>query len=289
MAHGDWYLRYPGTALAFGSYESGLSLPDFPEVGTVSLDTDDTDRPRGDGVAFGQDFERENTVKFTVRAEGVDMDTGRALREKFAAGWRGDAVRLTPGAVATLESNTGRFAFGRPRRFWHDDVALRRNGIVSILADFQMVSALWYGAESSEQFPYVPNAEGGFTAPFITPITTSVSSDRTAVLRVGGTVATWPVITVRGPITNPSIEIGGVTFELWTTLAAGQSVVIDTRPWSRQVTRSGASVAGLLSPYSTRLGAASLSPGVHQVVLRGISVEGTANVEVRWRDAHATY
>lgn len=289
MAHGDWYLRYPGTTLAFGSYASGLSLPDFPEVGQVSLGTDDTDRPRGDGVAFGQDFERDSTIKFTVRAEGVDMDTGRALRERFGAAWRGDAVRSTAGAVATLESNTGRYAFGRPRRFWYDDVKLRRDGIVTMLADFAMASALWYGAEQVAGVQYVPAAEGGFTFPLTMPLTTSKNSDRSAGVHVGGTVPTWPVITIHGPITNPSIQIAGLKFELQTTLASGQSVVIDTRPWSRQVTRSGASVAGMLSPYSTRLSMAALPPGVHELVLRGISEVGTANATVRWRDAYTTY
>jgi len=289
MAYGDWYLRYPGTTLAFGSYSSGLSLVDFPEVGTVSLSTDDTDRPRGDGVAFGQDFERDASVKFTLRAEGVDIDTGRDLRERFGAAWRGDAVRSKAGAVATLESNTGRFAFGRPRRFWYDDMELRRSGTVSMLADFAMASALWYGVEQVAGVAYVPAAEGGFTFPLTFPLTTSQDSDRSAGVHVGGTLPTWPVITIYGPITNPSIQIAGLKFELQTTLAAGQSVVIDTRPWSRQVTRAGASVAGILSPYSTRLSMAALPPGVHELVLRGISEVGTANATVRWRDAYATY
>lgn len=289
MAHGDWFLRYPGTALTFGSYESGLFLPSFPEVGTVGLETDDTGRPRGDGIAFGQDFERESTVKFDVITDGVDIDTARALKETFAAAWRGDRVRADPGSFAELEAFTGRIAFGRPRRFVANDRDMRRSGIVRIAAEFEMASALWYDREQVAGVNYVPAVGGGIVAPIITPITTTASSDRSSGVQVGGTLPTWPVIRIWGPITDPSVQIAGLKFEVRTTLTGSQSIVIDTRPWSRAITRNGAAVAGMLSAYSTRLSEASLPPGSHEIVLRGISEQGTARAEVRWRNAYATY
>ena len=153
-----------------------------------------------------------------------------------------------------------------------------------------MASAHWYGAVQSVVVQYVPDAGGGFTFPLTFPASTTAESDRSVAASVGGSMRTWPVVTVHGPVTDPVVEVGAdVRFALRTALGAGESIVIDTRPWSRTVTRGGASVAGLLSPYSTRLSAASLPPGVYEVVLRGVSAEGTATAEVAWRDAYATY
>ena len=51
-------------------------------------------------------------------------------------------------------------------------------------------------------------------------------------MNVGGTRATWPVITIYGACVNPKVIIGAMGVELITTIASGQSITIDTRPWS---------------------------------------------------------
>lgn len=284
----SWRLTYPGTELAFGALGSGYVFPTAPELGAPEIETDDTRRPRGDGTTFGLDTRGGQTITFAIDVVGKGEDEVRQLLAPLTAAWRADTVRSSPGTTAQLTAHTGRSIFGRPRRFTAnlDELPL---GLAVVTADFQTADDLWYGDEVATVTPFVPATGGGLMAPLASPLSTTQSSDRSSVLRIDGDTPTWPVFEIEGPITNPVVEIvGRVRMEFRLTLNTGQRLVIDTRPWARSILRSGASVAGALTPTSTRLSRASLPPGSHEVVLRGSSALATARLTTRWRAAFTT-
>lgn len=289
MLRSDWRLRYPGVDLPFGTIDSGLVLASAPEVGTPDIETDDTVRPRADGVAFGIDYLGGQTVTFELTVDGADEAEVRARLSPLAKAWRADAIRRTPGAVAELVSANGRVAYGRPRRFAPGE-ELVHEGLIDVTADFASAESVWYASSAgTAALSISPATTGGFSVPLVSPITTSASSNRSAAITVGGEVRTWPVIEIEGPITDPVVEVLGsfrLAFRL--SLAFDERLVIDTRPWARTVLRNGSSARGALTRTSTRLSEAAIEPGTHELALRGISATGTARASVTWRDAYLT-
>lgn len=283
-----WQIECGGASLPLGDVDAGFVLSAAPDVGVPEWATDDTARPRGDGTMFGSDFLSGQTVTLSVDVVGRDEAEARSRLDALATVWRGDAIRTTPGAVAALTSGTGRTAFGRPRRFSAAQ-ALAHQGLIQVVADFATSDSVWYGEEHSLSVGFAPATGGGLLAPLASPLTTTASSDRSQAFRVDGTLATWPVVEIRGPITNPSIQIGErIRWDFALSLAYDETLVVDTRPWARTVLRGGASVAGSLSRRSTRLSASALTPGAYELTLRGLSDSGTASAAVSWRAAYPT-
>lgn len=284
----DWRLAYPGEDLAFGSIASRLVFTSAPDLGPADIRHDDAERPRADGVVFGEDFFGGRTITFDVAVAGDDEADARGLLARMARAWRADVVRKSSGAVATLTADSGRAAFGRPRRFASTDELLPQ-GMSQVIADFACTDSLWYGTEGRVSVALQPAPGGGLLAPLASPLATTTSSDRSTVLTVAGDVPTWPVFEIQGPITNPVVEVVGLSrMEFRTTLAQDETLVVDTRPWGRSILRDGASLAGSLTRTSTRLSQAAIPPGSHELVLRGVSDAGTARVNVLWRDAYLT-
>lgn len=64
-----------------------------------------------------------------------------------------------------------------------------------------------------------------------------------------GTALTWPVFTIVGPITNPSITnpANGAVIAYSGLVDTGQTLVIDTNPFTRSVTLNGIDRSGFLS------------------------------------------
>lgn len=285
----EWTLSYPGTSLTFGPPNLPIVNLLAPDLGSAELHTDDTDRPRSDGLAFGQDFRGGRLIGFELGVFGDNETEARETLDDLASAWRGDTVRTTPGAMAQLQTrNVGRerVMFGRPRRFalLEEDI---HQGVVLVSADFTAADDLFYEAEEqSETIFLVPQASGGLITPLISPLTTTAESNRSRLVRVGGQVPTYPVFTIQGPITNPAIEVvneWSMTF--LTSLASDQALIVDTRPWARTARVGNGSRAGTLTHTSRRIATATLSPGDHEVALRGIDATGTASLQVTWRDA----
>lgn len=283
-----WHLNYADTALEFGSIASGYVLSKAPDLGSLDVRNDDAVIPRGDGVVFGADYFGGRTIGFELTVSGSDEADVRARLAVLTKAWRADPVRQTPGAVAELVSDTGRLTYGRPRRFGTSDELLPF-GVSEVICDFACADSIWYGPESTSTVPYAPAPGGGLIAPLASPLSTTATSDRSTAFVVGGTVPTWPVFEIAGPITNPVIEVVGLySMEFRLTLAYDETLVIDTRPWARTILRNEASVAGSLTRASVRLSQAALPPAAYELVLRGVSSTATASATARWRDAHLT-
>ncbi|MFE0058654.1 hypothetical protein [Streptomyces sp. NPDC059003] len=233
-----------------------------------------------------------------TRAEWVQNGVGM-LRQV----WRADAIRMRPTRVAWLLHKSGgrvRRLYGRPRKF---DVAHTRfasRGYVPVIAEFQALDDRFYDDEeqveemwdmSGFNIPWRPGRPwGDILPPWMTqPVRKSV------VVRHAGRIATQPVIVIKGPCKSPK-----VTFrDLWSvhlnmTIREGESVEIDTRPFSRTVllTKKGgaeSSVADKLTRSSPRLADMTIPPGIWRASLSYSRLDKRGpgpRVQIRWRNAH---
>lgn len=284
-----WILTVGSSSLPFGTVDSRLVFSSAPDIGAAEVEVDDVVRPRGDGILFGRDYIGGRTITFDIGVHGDDEAHARTLLRDLATAWRADELRDTPGAMASLTSDTGRTIYGRPRRFAASYEYISQ-GFALVTLDFRATTDLWYGEAESFSVGIVPPTGGGLLAPLADPLTSTASSDRSQGFTIGGEMPVWPVYTVTGPITNPRLEIVNYsTLDFRLSLAYDESLVVDSRPWARTISRGGTSAAGSLTPSSTRLSAAALPPGPHEFVLRGISETGTAAASVTWRTAYSTY
>lgn len=301
MLRGEWRLDYSGTSFSFGGWDpvanpfrlpTAIGLRSAPSMGDVTLTTDDADRPRTDGQLFGADVRGGRTVGFSLALRGSSEAATLALLATASAAWRADSIRWTPGAYATLTTNSDgrlRTLFGRPRRFAPNDDN-RKTGLVTVECDFQAMDDRFYAdAETGISVPFIAPPSSGVVAPVTTPVTTTPQASTPGGIVIGGDLETCPVITINGPILNPTVAaVNRWSLQLMMQIVAGQSVTIDTRPWVRAVTSSsGASFAGALTRTS-RLDRAVLSPGAYAVSLSGVDNTGLSSMQFAWRDSYSS-
>lgn len=103
------------------------------------------------------------------------------------------------------------------------------------------------------------------------------------VLTIGGTVPTWPVITMHGPAVNPVLSFPGtaITIGYTGTIASGHSLTIDTRPWQRTFLLGSASAAGAMN--GSPMIALQLWPGTTMAVYTVAS--GASLCTISWNNA----
>lgn len=295
----EWTLTYPGASgypgatFTWGTYASGVMHGAPPDLGSVENLTDDQQRPRADGRAFGVDYRGAPTITFDMLVLGADETATRDRITQLTTLWRADAVRNTPAAVAELSTTVAgrqRVTYGRPRRFAPADKHARQ-GVARVIADFACVNDCWYApAEESLTISLVPPPSGGLVTPLAAPLSTTPPVQVPGAITVGGDLPAWPVMRIYGPVTTPAVQVTGLwTMTLDLTLAEDQWITVDTRPWARTILRrDGASFAGALTRSSPRLAHAAVPPGSYEVALRGVDVTGTAKVQFRWRKTYAS-
>lgn len=127
-------------------------------------------------------------------------------------------------------------------------------------------------------------ASGGLRVPIRVPIQitgTSVSGDGLATN--DGTEASWPVVRITGPVTDPSITnvTTGQTVTWNGTLAAGEYVVIDMSAQSALL-MGQVDYTGRLSPDEFW----AVHPGDNLIAFRGSSTGPGTQAEIQFRSAY---
>lgn len=287
MPH-DWTIDTgDGAPIAFGSQWSGYPFSEAPEFGDPDRTAPDKRLPGVDGTVFGVDTLGGQTITFALTALGDDDDEAEARYAAFRSKWRDPALRGQAGAVATLTSPRGRRAFGRPRRNV-PHLYPPGTGAVGITADFETTDDLWYGPEEVLTVPLALSQGGGLVSPLRSPLVARGYTTRANTFTVGGVVPTWPVVTLRGPVVNPGVEVAGVfRFAAGTSLAYDEWITVDTRPGRRSVSRNGTRIAAL-TRSSDSLDRAALNPGAHTLTLTGSASSGNPSASIAWRAAYPT-
>lgn len=276
-------------------------LVDLNVAGKPEATVGDNGRPREDGMFFGRDLLTGRLISLEGSVSTDSGDTARLAWEALSAAWDAEELRLTPTATGMLRlrmhDGPTRVVYGRPRDINPKDdpgYKLLDVGRLDWVAQFRCIDHLFYDdVEQSEGFDIVSGGAPGLRSPLRSPLTSRVpgsSLELAGRVVVGGTQPAWPQITIYGPVVNPAwFDIGVGWLQLALTLRYDEFVTIATAPWNRSVRLNGVTnVAGALTTQSMRLSRARLTPGVHQLVLRGISDTGTARMVTSWRDAYHT-
>jgi hypothetical protein len=253
--------------------------------------TQDQDNPSTGATMFGRDVVRAPEWSWMLH---VDTTTAaEALDEfgKMAAAWRNGATGFRDArAVVPLRYRVGgrtRVIYGRPRRLDVEPDSRIGGGYLAPSASFQKADSLHYeDVESVVDVRLAPPVSGGMTWPAVFPLTFRRDPGYVPPeeVKVGGNAETAPIVTFYGPVTDPSMTVGGFVLGLKGTIGYGGSVTIDARPWVQAVTRAGDAGAVILS-RDTRITRARLAPGSYDAVFRGVDSSGGARCRVIWRNA----
>lgn len=247
--------------------------------------------PRSDARWFGRSHKTPATWTWSLFINRTDEKGALETLGLLEDAWDVEQTRLAPGEVVALQYRVGgrtRRVYGRPVRCEPILDVRRLQGYIAVEATFDRADALHYD-EIGRSISIIGFASttGGIVAPIITPITTlRVSTPREGQAIVEGSAPTWAVVEFHATngATNPRVRFGGVEIKLDGSIAPGEVVTVDPRPWARTVLNAnGASRAGLLrgSPMEDM----KLPVGVQQVLFDAVDPTGTAKTKVRWRPA----
>lgn len=260
----------------------------FRPGGTDWLTQDSENIGRGT-TGFGRDVLLGPTWAWDLFVNAEDVPTATAALGRLSTAWRAQAIRDIPGAVLpiryTLAGRTRRI-YGRPRRFDAPPNNRILSGFVPVQADFKCVDAYTYDdAEDSISLSLSATSQGGFVFPAVFPTETLPVGTQVDQAVVGGDAPTHPVFRFFGPVSTPRIVGPGWTLTLNTSIADGQWIEVDTRPWNLGVRRSdGMLLPGILGRRQW-LSDIRFEPGRHDLVLDGASGSGGASATVAWRSA----
>lgn len=283
-----WLLRYGMTEFEF-SDESGIFLRSFPEISSYEIRGQDTEIPFTDGDRMGIDTHGGRTLGLSFGIEGRTEAEARARRGVLERLWNAREVRSVGGAVAELvDLTTGLIAVGRPREIANRSVRLTDTPPgYDVEANFRMLDPVFYGPTEFVTVPLVAESGGGFTFPIRFPMVIRGYTKRENTFSIAGDYPTWGVITIPGPVLNPTVAVPGVfSFSMSTTLAYDEWIRIDTRPGRRLVTRSDGRIQQL-TRSSTPLDAAELPLGPHLFTFSGSSPSGNPSASLEWAPAHS--
>ncbi len=270
-----------------------LDVSDFAQGGP-EIENGDVALPGQDCTAFGSDYHSGRTLTFEL----FTAADARAAVQALEARWTTPQLRLEPRRVVPLRMRLPGgppvLVYGRPRRFEVTAASLRRAGRIELLADFRCADSLFYddsAGERSVSLSLTAPDGAGITWPLHWPLAGAPAGapagERQDTAQVGGSAPAWPLIDFRGPVTQPQLTVQdtGLSLRLDATLAPGETVTVDTRPWARTALRQdGASLSGYLR--GAALADLQLPVGSTLLHYGRTDLSGQSSCTVRWRDAH---
>lgn len=291
LTEGQWELG----GVVFGL---GCPIQHEPNVspGSAEVRTQNAINPVGDNIRMGRDRRTPGSWKFQLFTDQHDLTSALDTLDELATVWDAEDVRSTPDAVMALRYNLDgtrtRRVYGRPRR-WTAPLDNRSlSGLIMITADFDMVSPLFFDdIEESEEVSSRPaESTGGFTAPFVTPLTTLRSAspiERSITVR--GRKSTPMMLDFHGPSLDPVFETPYWKAALRGSIPANEVITLDARPWVMAAYRSdGTTVSADMIPRTTLLSDLTLPKGEHRVSHTSKDTSGQSKVTVRWHNAHVS-
>lgn len=258
--------------------------------------TQDSQNTRRGVTGFGRDVPGAMTWVWESHADKEDVAEALDVLDRFSGAWIWDEGARNPGELTAIRYRVGdryRRVFGRPRRYAAPPSNLILNGFVPITHDFQCVDMFTYDDEVSQvNIPYLSDATGGgFTFPTTFPISTLPSEGTgSGQVSVTGSVRAYPVIRFQGPWTNPLLQTDDWSLRWQGSIANGDWVEIDTRPWKLTVMNSdgGSALEGL--DRRTWLEDLWFAPNSRpQISLGGTSASGSAAAIVSWRNTWTSF
>lgn len=264
--------------------------------GSTSWSTQDSASEATGNVVFGKDRLSGPVWGWDLHVDREDTPTAVDSLARFTTAWRAHQIRQVTGAVLPLRYLLGgrvRRIYGRPGSIDNGINNLLLNGYADITCDFQAIDGYTYDDVESSRTFQVGESElgasgGGFTFPLTFPYGPAAPTEQvTAGLVIGGDAPTGFRARLVGPWTSPGLQTADWTLSFpGITLADGQYIDVDTRPWAATaILSSGASIGGALGRRQS-LSTPRLQPGPVAMTMLGSSSTGTASCTLRWANAH---
>jgi hypothetical protein len=295
LAPGQYSIGHDGSpaAYVFGGGANGIQI-NQTETDTGTMAVQDQAVVGHDGLLFGVDtlpgmVITQNGQVWLPGESAAALDAYSAL----AGAWNDPTIRLVSGAVQVFRSyykvsNVTRRCYGRGRKIM-PTYGQAWQGLVPFTSQFQAADNTWYeDTQSAITLTMVPSYAGGLVFPVTPPFQWSAqTNNQNNVVANTGSIPTWPVVSFTGPISYPALSYIAtpVTIGYQGVIPAGETLVIDTRPWSRSALLNGASVAGALTGDPMIM--LQLQPGSTEVLFTGQDFTGTSTCLVQWRTATA--
>lgn len=288
----DWKLIVGDRVLEFGKAGSRPFWVLDQDIGSASFDVGDLARPSNDDFLMGVDHRRAAPLTFKILVNEYSVRAAMDRRDEFVSLWNSDSIRNTPGATAMLVNQArGRVTYGRTRQIAFDEEYMSQGAPV-ITATFRPVTSYWFSQEwRGVQIPFLPEVRGGFTAPFSGPIGLYDSFAGSArSLTVGGLEPAYVHAEIVGPVSKPSIDVGGLwRIESELSLGENDRLVVSSTPWS-----PGVWLNDRPRPDGVRAGGVffddmRVPPGTHHVTFGGSSPSLTASMSLAAQDVFLHY
>lgn len=241
-------------------------------------------RPGEHGAFDGPGFLEPRVITLTGTCDAVDRASARRARDIIASVCGDPSLGLLTLTVTNSGNPTRQAAV---RRSAETKTQFRGGGLTF---DWSMILTApdprRYAASLSTQFTGLPSAgAGGLVFPLVFPLLFgSGTSGGEMTLVNGGTIAMWPVWTIRGPVTGPSITNvttgTALVFDPTFVVPAGQDLVIDTD--AKTVLLQGVNARNRLFTASWF----RLTPGSTAVRFAAVSgADPAAKLTAVWREA----
>lgn len=272
--------------LELGGADTPYVLERLIAFGLSGLRTSTTPRPRADGSTGGPDYLGSRDVNGVV-----------SIRDGISGGDLAAAADDLVAKFRPLRSGTIPFRYWRrgddaPRRI---NVKPRRLGIEvdgywwahglaqGVPFSLEALDPRWYADVVTSATLTLPTATTGRTYPRTYPLAYGGGSSGSLIVDNVGNAPTYPVVTIRGPVTNPGLvnATTGETIEFAIVLGAGEELVVDMQ--ERTVL-----LGGTASRYSTISGTPSfwaLEPGENDVRFTADAYDAAAEAEIVFRSA----
>jgi hypothetical protein len=278
-------------------------LPDGFDPAYGDLRTQDQNAPQGDYRRFGADKRSPGVWSFEAYVDAPNAEQALGWVDMCAEAWDAEYVRESPGAVMALQYKVAgrlRRIYGRPRNFQAPPGPLIQNGRVPVSMEFHRVEDVSY--DDDEQGVLIRMGRSGEVRPspwrfplrFPTSVKT-VAEPRTEQVLIGGRLRTWLVISIRGPVINPWVQIGQHRWQLTGEVPGGRTAHLSGLPWMQTIymddgsflpeTGNGVFRPDMLDPRS-RLAHLRFEPGQYAATFGGYDTTGSATAQVRWRNAY---
>ena len=281
----------------------GVSLDDAGFVpGSTDWADQDSENSTNGTTGFGRDKLLGPTWNWQLHVNRDDVAGALETLRDFRRAWHWLHGRSTPGKVTALRfqlEGEQRRIYGRPRQFEAPPDNKILSGYIPVSCAFKCVDGFVYddvmtnvtmqlGQEIEDEGV---DAGGGFVFPVVFPVETLPPTIRQSQIVIGGDAPAYPIIRFTAdssPLANPGLVTDEWRIDLDLTIAAGQYVEIDTRPWVMTVLLNGnASVAGKVGRRQ-RLDKMRFEPGRFEAKFVGSS-SGVATCSVKWANTHNSY
>jgi hypothetical protein len=283
-------------AFAYGSGANSIQVA-TTQTDTGTITVQDQPVTGHDGMLFGIDTQPGMVLTHTGYAMTTPATGSSAMNaySALAGCWNDPVVRLSYGSVQVLRAfyrgaSAIRRCYGRGRKIMPAYGQVFQ-GLVPFTAQFQAADNTWYSdTQFSITLSNYPVSNAGLVLPSTPPhLPPSQPYTTAGVIANAGSLPTWPVFVITGPVTNPVITYTGtpVSIGYTGTLTAGQVLTIDTRPWARTAVIGTLSAAGALS--GSALISMQAQPGATVVQFTGTAPAGRSTTPgtctIQWRNA----